>query len=685
MANPFEKLKSWGEKTWQRNIIDPLQAAGKSIDREVIRPTTDAIGLTAAPIDPASVPKLDPARVQAMAEYGEKMKVQGAQFDPSVYGPDFFAPQYAAGQTTENQIPMPGQYQQRPATAVIPGQQAMPDSPAASYAPTAERGQALTAFSAPIDAPNAPGRISAANVPQTSGISRPMVPGMTNAPTAPAQTTAPQMSNVSGINPNLQSYQGNANLSQSQAAIANEMARLSNPQQLTAGFDKNMRDSSVALSTSGLKQQKDAAMAQLKEQQMASGNYGSSVAQKQMMDLQQDYDRQINEAGMAYDVRQNEASREDRYRNIDVENTRSNMLLNAAGARTSTELAGQGFARDTASMNNSVEALKAEFARQGKTIDNNTAMQMAQFAVSQDQQGFANAMASAGFNSQEAQQMYQNQVSSQNMSEQQTQQQFINEMTAKGFTAQQAQQEYQNKMNNASFQAGESQRGFGNTVTATQFNNQVGQNQFANEMAKYGANTQQEQQRFMNEMLRLGYSDAQAQQMYQNQVGADARNVAGDKDANQDAWNRYTSGQENARYKDAVASEKERYNIGQTTDAKTRQYNAYTQNAAALADYGRNSLDPQSVIDAEARQRQEAEKNARLAGTIDLAGKAISYASGVPAGSVKAPAPVGATSAAPAPGNIRGNVIARQPVASGLSDISRSQELNRRPARRPMI
>lgn len=315
---------------WDKNIKQPLNAAGKSIDRAIVQPVKQGLGLEAVPVPDSAKLKIDPTRAGAMANYGQMVTSQAGQFDPKMYGPNTFQARTITPQVTSNTGNMPGIY-----------------SPAA----------------------------------QT--------------PNAPSQVATPQLKNVSGQTPALRDMTtGNmSNTYKQEAALAEEMARLSNPTQLASGFDPNMRNTYIANATSGLDQQKAAAAARLKEEQMKAGNFGSSVGQKQMAELMADYDRQVSEAGQKADLMQMEAEREDRYRNVGVEQQRAGLRTNIAGAGVSANIAGAGFNRDTTSMQNQVEQIKAEYARQGIQIDNDTAMQMAQFGSNQTQQQFGNQMA----------------------------------------------------------------------------------------------------------------------------------------------------------------------------------------------------------------------------------------------------------------------------------------------------
>lgn len=328
------------KKDLEVNIVKPIQAAGRSIDREVLRPIGQAVGLTDVKTPDSVKPKVDPDKAGAMADYGKQIQTQGGQFDPSKYGQDYSQPQSYRPQVSTNTGNMPGIYS--------PGQRV---------------------------------------------------------PTAPGAVATPGLQNVGGQAPtqlNLTTGTG-ANTYRQQNALTGAMQQLQTPQNLTAGYDQNLRQTYIDMATSGLDKQKTAAAEQLKEQQMKAGNYGSSVGQKQLMELQQDYDRQVSEAGKQADIMQMEAAREDRYRNIGAEQSRIGQMAGIAGQSAGLDLSTAAYGRDTMAMQNDVEMIKAQYARQGIQIDNDTAMQMAQFQSGQQQNQFGNQM--TGYGAQQGAQM----------------------------------------------------------------------------------------------------------------------------------------------------------------------------------------------------------------------------------------------------------------------------------------
>lgn len=326
------------DKNVTQKIVGGVKQAGRDIDKAIIRPTTDAIGLTDKRIPDEYKPQVDPQAQAAHRQFGENLQKQGQSFDPSKYGDNYFQPR-----TMQPQITQTGQH--RP------------------------------------------------------GIWSPQQ----RAPQAAGPQQAPDM-NMEGDQRNMQLHNlttgTGANTYQQQNAINQELKNLQQPYNLQAGYNPEMRQTYIDMATSGLEQQKEAAMAQLKEQQMASGNFGSSVGQKQMMELQKDYDRQITQAGKEADFMQMGAERDDRYRNIGVEQSRVGMVGNLAGQGANMNLATQGYQRDTLQLQNQAQMIMDQYAREGRQIDNATAMQMAQFVAGQQQQHFGNQMATHQANQQ---------------------------------------------------------------------------------------------------------------------------------------------------------------------------------------------------------------------------------------------------------------------------------------------
>ena len=736
MANPWDKIKEAGRKfdkaviqpavngiknpvkAFQKNTGRVVSEAGEFLDENIGRPITEATkdvkratGLEATPTPESVKPKVNQDAANAMSQYGKMVTGQAGQFDPTKYGPNTFQPRSFTPTQTANAVNLPGTYQatgtptaptlmtssvKTPAPRyanAMPAPISSPAQPSQISAPSA--GQQIATpqgTTSQIQIPNAPQRLSASSITPVGVVAAPVntvgtvqaptAPGMMNAPQTPQKTTTPQLQNVSGVPLGMQNYNQQVDTSQEQAAVRQELSRLSNPMQLQSGYDPKLRQTYVDMATSGLQQQKEQALAQLKEEQMKAGNYGSSVGQKAMADLSAQFDRQIIEAGKQADMMQMEAEREDRYRNLSAEQARSGMVLNTAGAGANLNLSSQGFSRDTTSLQNQVEALKADYARQGIQIDNATAMQMAQFSSSQNQQDFSNKMAqvgmdnqniqqmfqnqmsAAGFNTQQAQQQfvnemtragftsdeaqklfqnqmtglnfnagqqqqeYQNQANTASMRQQQEQQQFVNEMAKAGFSAEEAQRMYQNQITGASFDANQRQQGFSNAMAGAYFSAQQAQQAYQNQMSNLWFNTSQDQQQFQNQMTNLGFNAGQQQQGFQNQMNVAQMNQANQMAGYESDWRRYAAGQDQARYTDSTQNQAGLFNIGQADTADVRNYGVYQDAARNLATYGSNQIDPASEVNYRLWLQEQQDKNARLGATIGAVGTVATAAMG---------------------------------------------------------
>lgn len=453
LGNAAKKAGNWVEKNITQPVVklvkDPVGQIGEGVDsvkkfadENIGRPFTDAVvkpikrglGLEETPTPESVKPKIDPSKAAALAKYGEMAQAQAGQFNPAAYGPNYFQARTFTPTITTGTANMPGIYSPQNATPATPG------------------------------------------VQQT-----------------------PNLQNVGAQDLQLRDVATGTGLDlyKQKSAIANAMAQYQQPQTIEAGYGDNFVENYVQRATSGLEQQKNEAMARLKEEQMKSGNFGSSVGQKQMSDLAASYDRQAAEAGNEANILQAQALREDRYANINADLARTSMLGNLAGQGANLELTGQGYARDTAQLQNQVAMIKADFERQGIQIDNNTAMQMAQYGAGQTQQDFANRMSAAEFGRQGEQASYESQ------------------------------------------------------------------------------------------------------------------------------WRRYLAGQDVAAGQDALRNQADMFNIGLGDVADTKNYNAYQDVLRNLSTYGSDLISPQSQLDYNLWLQQQAQKNQRLASTIDWVTKFI--------------------------------------------------------------
>lgn len=302
---------------------------------------------------------------------------------------------------------------------------------------------------------------------------------------------------------------------------------------LTEGYDPNMRNVAASLATARMGQKKQQALAAMKEQQMAAGNYGSSIGQKQLADLQAEYDQKEQDALNTIEMQQMQAARDDRYRNEDVTAGRINQVANISNAGQNMNIQDVGFGREGINMNNATTlqenqynlglrntdrnsaTQEAQFGREGRNLDYNAQQQRVQFEREGRQINNQNRMQEAQFgregrnidygseaaNSEfgRAGTQYNNdlafRMAQYNAGE--NQRQFGNQMNAQQFGREGEQMGYQN-------QIGADQQNFGNMMTAEEFNRQGRQITNADDIAR------------MNEEQRRAELDA-ARQDYGNQ------------------------------------------------------------------------------------------------------------------------------------------------------------------------
>lgn len=357
MANIFKKAGKWFEEKITRPFVegikDPLGSAKKRLNNDIIQPIRDA----GKSVDKAIFRPIGEATGLTTVKTPDSAK---PQVDPSRAGA-----MATYGQDIQQQ-----------------GQQFNPSQ----YGPGYFQSQYYTP------------RVSA-----TSGMPEAYSSSL-NVPTSPTATIKPTI-RQSGWTPSLLDLRTDTapNTERERSALMEAMQKLQMPQNIAAGYDPNLRQTYIDMATSGLDQQRQQAMEQLKEEQMKAGNYGSSVGQKQMSDLALQYDRQIIDAGKQADLMQMEAEREDRYRNLSADQTRIAQMAGLAGQSAGLDLSTSGYLRDTKAMQNNADMIRAQFERQGVQLDNDTAMQMAQFQNAQQQQQFGNQMTS--YNAQQAAQM----------------------------------------------------------------------------------------------------------------------------------------------------------------------------------------------------------------------------------------------------------------------------------------
>ena len=360
MAN---NMASYGASPKLRGswVSDKVKQAGNWIDEKIGKPITETVkgvkratGFETTPIPDSVKPQVNQGAAAALSNYGNMVTRQAGQFNPADYGPNYFQPQ------TYN--------------------------PASVYKS--------------VNMPGAVGQVSAPGTPRT-----------TAAPTTPTMTAAPTQATFSGDALNVQDYSGvSPDLSKAMSVYGQQIESLSTPYDLQAGYDSGLFDSSMRGFREMSQRQMEEDLARQKEEQMKAGNYGSSVGQEQRSDLIQDYRLAEQQKWLESKMNQMQAEREDRYRNIGVDQSRMGMAADLAGATAGLEMSGAGFARDTMQLQNDAERIKEQFAREGKQLDNNTAMMLAEFSSGQKQQDFSNRFAGAEFLSGQRQQDFANRM-----------------------------------------------------------------------------------------------------------------------------------------------------------------------------------------------------------------------------------------------------------------------------------
>jgi hypothetical protein len=194
---------------------------------------------------------------------------------------------------------------------------------------------------------------------------------------------------VSGLAPNLDPYQ-----SAVQKAMDERVGTGPITQQ---GFDPQQEAMAIENATVGIDQQKQEALAQMKEQFSKTGMWGSSVAQAEMSKLGQKYDQQKQTAINDVRIQGLAAARQDRYTNAADASSRMNQISSLASQGQGLATQGASLkANFTAADNSAIQADAANLMNQ-RGIDRNTAMQLATFKRQGQQADEGNALNRAQF------------------------------------------------------------------------------------------------------------------------------------------------------------------------------------------------------------------------------------------------------------------------------------------------
>lgn len=663
-------------------LTDQFDKAGKWLDEKIGQPVTQAVktvkqatGLEAKPIPDSVKPVIDQNKSAADAAYGQKVTQGAAQYDPAKYGPDYWKARQFNPQITTPGVAMPGQQQFQQVKYAQPMPQRPNEGAAAQeLAGYAQRQPSAVQTEGQVGAPELqkpssaglpvmqrqqPGQLKFQSegehlAPQRAAEGNFAQPGQTNEASRSMGTRSPEsgfqspamnqetgqpgmgLQQVQGINPNVQPYQ---------QAITQEMNRLQTPQQMQAGFDPASRQKAIELATSGIDMAKDRALRQMQEQQMASGNFGSSVGQREMAELAMQYDQQRQNAESQIDLRNMEAEREDRYRNVDVDLARSGQIGNLAGSGYNMGMGSAGFEREGVTMDNQAKQIQEQYAREGRQIDNATAMQLAQY-------GREGRQIDTNASQREAQFGREGTMIDQSTSERLAQ-----------FGREGRNIDYTTAMQGAQFgREGRAMDNASGVVSAqfdregTQMNNQIEQTIQA--LKQQGIQLDNATEMQIADYLRqgrsmdLGREEAQGTADYNRalqlaQYGREGRGLDYDRDMAQDAtgynrtmdqagfnrqseamntdqdWRRYQASTDEARYGDQLTNAGSQFNIGQQDARDLREYQGYNDALSRLAGYGQPGVTPESQLAYQQWMAQQQDQQARFGATLTAAGQLI--------------------------------------------------------------
>jgi hypothetical protein len=660
ISNAAKRVRTWADKTIGRPATD------------LIKGTKRAVGLEATPIPEEAKLQLDPGKVSALSQYGSQVTERARTTqDPGAFQAQTFTPQ--AVKNT-----------QLPATRM--NETAINYQPTTTQAPRmAQSANTLAGYSqrqaTPTEAGTAPVMQNVAGMnPNFQADTSRLQLSREAGRAAPVRQTedrpGPDMGRQeSSISPTARSNEGGQNLTLTREAgnVLNlgrpgeigvntdpykqaslqALQERQQPLSLQEGFDPAMREKAVALATSGIDNQKNAALAQLKEQQMAAGNFGSSVAQKQMADLTAEYDRQKANASNQIDLQQMQAAREDRYKNSSEQSNRLGQLASLAGTGQGLEVQGAQFGREGIQQDAGMKTQEAQFARsgresdrsstmaeaqfgregrgmdtnaqqiqdqfqrEGRTIDKNTAMQLAQYQREGRSTDFNAAMQTADFE-RGGRGMDQNAVTQEagfqraGTQEQNRLEQIRADAARQGVqldnnTAMQL-AGYNREGRNTDFSrnTSEDQRMFGNRMTAEQMAQQGGQQDFSNQQALESGNLNR-------------------------QLQAEGFNREGRAAMTQDEWNRMSEEQRRAENEASTANQASQFNIGGKQQEYQTNYGRFRDASGDLAGYaGSDQITPESRLKSEQYAQQEADRTARLGAVTNTALTAASVYSGMP-------------------------------------------------------
>ncbi len=605
LGGTFGKLVGAVTEPIKKYVTAPIGKAVSGLTEGI----KEATGFKTTPVPDSALRQVDQGKAAALAQYGQGAMQRARETpQPGQYRSGTFAPQNIQGGMAPastidtSRIQAPTQQYQQP--------NAMSAQKLAGYSQAVQGPQIAMTGQAPEARRSESGRSIGLQGEQEQRFN----PNQMEASQKQLQLTREggnvvKLSRPGEISANTGFYQGNTD-----RAITTAANRLDAP--LREGYNsRGEMDQYVNLQRVKADKEKNAAIARLKEEQMAAGNYGSSVGQKQIADLEERYAAQNAELENQMYMKDMEAQRQDRYSNEAINQQRIADLARYAGAGQSQAIGAAQFGREGAGQSNAAQLQEAQFNQGARGIDR--ASEMAEFE-SQRQGRAIDEQRRAAFDAQN--------LNARNIN--------------RGVAAQEAQFgregrniDYASGMdiggfnqgatgfNNAAalalaqYQAGENQRQFGNTLQAQQF----------------GFNT--EQQGFQNQFN-------QGQQGFQNQITAGTFNRQGQQLADDAAWQRYL---EDQRIREANLGRQDaafQYNDANARADYDTNYRRYRDTVGDLASYASGSaFTPESEI---AAQRYEMEQGAAQAKQNAFLG-AVGQVAGAFAGrgSSRAQAPAG--------------------------------------------
>lgn len=691
-------------------LTKAFKKAGTWIDEKVGKPITEGVktvkrtaGLEQTPLPESATPDLDPSKVAALSQYGGMVRQNANNArQPGEFSYQQYTPQQTQARTApQTRIKEQNVQYQRNPNSYVPQERTVA-SPTTTRQTAAREGamaQPALAMQGSQQQPNLQrvatslslqrtGNQPGAQYVREGGMSAPtMATEGSQRSTTPNQESGNRliMEREGGNVLKLGRQGGEVSLGREgsvglnsqpyTSAVQQALQEQMGPLNLQEGYDPAMREKAVSLATSGIDKQKERALAQMKEQQMASGNFGSSVGQREMAELAMQYDQQRQNAENQIDVQSMEAARQDRYSNQSAQQARLGQLAQIAGQGQNLELTGAQFGRQGIGADNAATMTEHEFSRRGTAADNASIAQEAQFgregratdrassaaeaqfgregrtideATRQREQAFgregrqidnSTALTMAQYGQQARGVDYARDMEQTALARQGTaadnaattqEAQFAQGATGINNQVEQLRAEFARQgvqLDNATLmqlaQYGQQARGVdyerGTAEDQRQFQNNMQQEQFARE----GRQTD-----FANEQT-MGNQD------WQRTMEANQFNQQNQGQMSDEEWRQYQEQQRLIENQDAATNEASRYNLENRAKSNEVNYGRYRDTLSDLAGYTQGNLyTPESQREAEIYNTQEANRQARLGAVINTGAAIYGASQGrIPAGS----------------------------------------------------